>query len=296
MHRRAVSQAASVSRASVPLISAAPSDAQTPASVPPPPTTAQPPPAPVTIVVTSILPPAPASTPTTTSATAVYTTITHVLTTIPTSSPMPILTAPRETTSGSIVQAVTTSTPSRSSTARASASSLGSAGPHKPKNNLIGKYIGYAIGAVFFLTLISSFFSAWRKHRKYVRRRPRGSTFVGTRLSSGQSSPQKRSMSQALMPRSASNRSFDAYALFTTSPTSPAPVYPSHSQLLIRSRELSVSPTMVRPLPPTPSPNYTIRSEDATFYPVDPREYSQYSPFGASSSGSSTQTSRDAMK
>ncbi|KAJ7497257.1 hypothetical protein FB451DRAFT_1210632 [Mycena latifolia] len=311
MQHRAVSQITSVSRASIPIISAAPSAVVTPASVSPALTTAQPPPTPPlsTVVVTSILasiPPTIVSTPTPILPTAVYTTVTQVLTTIPTSSPEPF-TAPQGTTSGTLtsniqVGATTTagysssrsSSFSRSSAARASASnSLESPRPHtgKPKSN-VGKYVGYAIGAVFFLTLMSSFFSAYRKHRKYVRRRPRGSIFIGARLSDGQISPQKRSMAQALM-RSVSNRSFDAYALSNTPPTSPAPVFQSHPELH-GARGISPSPIPIRPLPPTPSPKYTINEEDAVFYPqmppVDPREYSPYSPFGASSSGSSTQT------
>ncbi|KAJ6586884.1 hypothetical protein DFH09DRAFT_1359379 [Mycena vulgaris] len=282
-----------------------------PASVPPTTTTTQPPPASVaTVTITSTLapvsaPPAPTtktSTPTPTPPLptgkwfSVYATVTQVLTTTPTLTTGPSLNAPHETTSGtlaSIIPVWTTnagyslsrsSSFSRSSAARASASALEppSPSPHKPKSNT-GKYVGYAIGAVFFLTLISSFFSAYRKHRKFMRKRPRGSIFIGAGLSAGQRSPQERSMAQALM-RSVSNSSFDAYALSDTPPTSPAPVF--------RPRGFSPSPIPIRPLPPTPSPKYTIHEDDALFYA--PNERSQYSPFGASSSGSSTQTSRDA--
>lgn len=158
----------------------------------------------------------------------------------------------------------------------------------------------FTIVLVFFLTLISSFFSAYRKHRKFVRKRPRGSIFIGAGLSDGQSSPRKQSMAQTLM-RSVSNRSFDAYALSNTPPTSPAPVYlngsqHSHSDVLNRARGFSPSPIHIRPLPPTPSPKHTIHeAEDAVFFSnvppaADPHEYS-HSPFGVSSSGSSTQTS-----
>jgi hypothetical protein len=137
-----------------------------------------------------------------------------------------------------------------------------------------------------------------------VRKRPRGSIFIGSKLSDGQSSPQKRSMAQALM-HSVSNSSFDAYAMSNTPPTSPPPVFlngcqQSHPDLLNRARGFSPSSLPVRPLPPTPSTKYTVHEDDAIFFPhvppaVDPHDYSphEYSPFGVSSSGSSTLTTTD---
>ncbi|KAJ7287573.1 hypothetical protein C8J57DRAFT_1460845 [Mycena rebaudengoi] len=188
---------------------------------------------------------------------------------------------------------------SRSSSARASATNAVTSSPslrsHHVSKSDIGRYTGMAIGAVFVLTLISSFFSAWWKHRKYVRTRPRGSIFVGTKLSDGQHSPQKRSMSQILM-HSVSDSSFDAYAMSNTPPTTPASVsfMPSsphsgsqQSHLdLNRGRAFSPSPVPIRPLPPTPSPKYAMHEEDTIFYahtpPLDPRGFS---PFGASPPG-----------
>ncbi|KAF7361927.1 C2H2-type domain-containing protein [Mycena venus] len=280
--------------------------------LPPTPVTGQA--APVsTVIVTSILAPivpATTSSPAPVVPTAVFTTVTQVLTTVGTSTPVPAYTAPHTTaaptnsvdtalvgTTGAVYGPPRSSSGSfaraaSSSTARASASVVHSSTPvaHKPKSNT-GKYVGYAIGAVFFLTLISSFISAYRKHRKYVRKRPRGSIFIGSKLSDGQSSPQKRSMAQALM-RSVSNTSFDAYALSNTPPTSPPPVYLNGSQQappdINRARGFSpsTSPIPPRPLPPTPtSIKYPIHEEDSVFYPhvpspVDPHEYS---PSGISS-------------
>ncbi|KAJ7725861.1 hypothetical protein DFH07DRAFT_249708 [Mycena maculata] len=321
MQRRAISQITSISRP-IPTFSATSATIVAPASVPPPTlATTQPPPV-STVIVTSTLAPTPVPVPATTTlpiiptATAVYTTVTQVLTTTPNSSPgLPTgltISTPGGTTSSNFFTTIETTsaqyTPtrsssfSRSSSARASASSLQSSSPssHKPSSNVVGKYVGYAIGAVFFLTLISSFISAYRKHRKFVKKRPRGSTFIGARLSDGQNSTRKMSMAQALM-RSVSNRSFDAYALSDTPPTSPAPVYlggnqHSHSDVLNRARGFSTSPIHTRPLPPTPSPKYTTHEEDPFFFPhvppADPHEHS-HSPFGVSSSGSSTQTSTD---
>ncbi|KAJ7462248.1 hypothetical protein B0H11DRAFT_102228 [Mycena galericulata] len=319
MQPRAVSQNTSISRP-IPTLSPTAPAVVTPASVAPPLTTAQPV---STVIIISTLapnpPPAPALTtsppPIIPTATAVYTTVTQVFTTIPTPSPAFTISTPRGTdseTSSIFISILGTtnagygyspprsSSFSRASTVKPSASSLPSSS-HSSRKTVsksdIGKYVGYAIGAVFFLTLISSFFSAYRKHRKFVRKRPRGSIFIGAGLSDGQSSPRKQSMAQALM-RSVSNRSFDAYALSNTPPRSPAPVYlsgsqHSHSDVLNRARGFSPSPSHVRPLPPTPSPKHTIHEEDAVFFPhvppADPHEYS-HSPFGVSSSGSSTQT------
>ncbi|KAF8210192.1 hypothetical protein K438DRAFT_1809143 [Mycena galopus ATCC 62051] len=331
MPRRAVSQAASISRlpGNISMPSVAPT-ISLPASVAPTPVTVQAAPAPVTtVVVTSVLAPI---APTTTSSpapvvqTAVYTTVTQVFTTTPvqayttphvsTSTPAaaPAATSPDTGLVGTALVGTTgavygppksssgsfTRPASSASAARSSASIVHSSTPalHKPKSNT-GKYVGYAIGAVFFLTLISSFISAYRKHRKYVKKRPRGSIFIGSKFSDGESSPRKPSMAQALM-RSVSNRSFDAYALSNTPPTSPAPVYlngsqQSHSDILNRRGFSPSTSPLPRPLPPTPTSAKfpPIQEDDPVFYPhvpspVDPREYS---PFGVSSSGSSTQTS-----
>ncbi|KAJ6475328.1 hypothetical protein C8R47DRAFT_1143081 [Mycena vitilis] len=317
MQPRALSQITSVSRAAgnIPTLSVAPTTVFVPASVPPTPATVQLPP--TTVIVTSILAPAPnppatTSTPAPVIPTAVFTTVTHVFTTTtPGTSPVTLpafttSTTPRDITtssttlvgtdlvgtSGAVYGPPKSGTLSRSSAARSSASASAlptySPSPHKPKSN-VGKYVGYAIGAVFFLTLISSFFSAYRKHRKYVRKRPRGSIFNGG-LSGGQSSPQKRSMAQALM-RSVSNTSFDAYALSNSPPTSPAPVFLNGSRQLHldRSRGFTPSPNpTIRPLPPTPT-KYT-HDDDAVFFPhvppaVDVHDYSprDYSPFGIAS-------------
>ncbi|KAJ7132788.1 hypothetical protein C8R43DRAFT_1023357 [Mycena crocata] len=314
-------------RVSIPPLSATPTAVFTPVSAPPTLATVAPP---TTVIVTSTLAPSPL-TPATTSSPALITATAVILTTTQvTTIPGPLPSTPRgtviETPSilTSIVQPATTNVAShplksssfpKSSAVRATASATHSSSPtaRKAKSN-VGKYVGYAIGAgapifssnliivitvplVFFLTLISSFFSAYRKHRKYVRKRPRGSIFIGGRLSAGQNSPQKRSMAQALM-RSVSNSSFDAYALSNSPPTSPAPVFlggSQHSQpdMLYRARGFSPSST-IRPLPATPSPKYTIHEDDAVFYPhVPPVDPHEYSPFGVSSSGSSTQTSTD---
>ncbi|KAJ7868880.1 hypothetical protein B0H13DRAFT_2670198 [Mycena leptocephala] len=51
----------------------------------------------------------------------------------------------------------------------------------------IAKYVGIAIGAVFFLALISSVFAVYRRRRRYARKRPRGSIYIETtQPSSGQ--------------------------------------------------------------------------------------------------------------
>lgn len=272
--------------------------------------------------------------------TAVYTTVTQVLTTVGTSTPILAYTTPRETAAGTTAALLTNSIntvlvgttgavygpksssgsfarSASSSGTRSTASAVHSSVPtvHKPKSNT-GKYVGYAIGAgeaifslslshdrnfpVFFLTLISSFISAYRKHRKYVKKRPRGSIFTGSKLSDGQNSPRKPSMAQALM-RSVSNKSFDAYALSNTPPASPAPVYlngnqQSHPDIINRARGFlpSTSPLPIRPLPPTPtSAKFPVLEDDAVFYPhaPSPVDVHEYSPFGVSSSGSSTQTS-----
>ncbi|KAJ7647370.1 hypothetical protein FB45DRAFT_893268 [Roridomyces roridus] len=183
------------------------------------------------------------------------------------------------------------SSASRSSTARATATALPSSSDgHKVSKSEIGKYVGYAIGAVFFLTLISSFISAWRKHRKFVKKRPRGAIFTGASLSGGQNSPVKRSISQALM-RSVSNRSFDAYALPVSNPTTPTTPTPAffpgsqhtHSDVLNRARGFSPTPAAY------PSPKYTTSPspEDPFAHPAD--QYSSQSVY-AGSSGSSTRT------
>ncbi|KAJ6499340.1 hypothetical protein C8R45DRAFT_113038 [Mycena sanguinolenta] len=336
MPRRTVSQAASVSRpvGNLSTTSVVPTTVFLPASAAPTVVTVQAASAPAsTVIVTSILtpiPPATTSTPAPVPTTAVYTTVTQVFTT----TPVPAYTAPHVSataapptdsfdtalvgTTGAVYGSPKSSSGSfsrstSSSAARSSASAVHSSvpPPHKPKSNT-GKYVGYAIGAgetltrsslaititcsVFFLTLISSFISAYRKHRKYVRKRPRGSIFIpSSKLLDGDRKP---SMAQALM-RSVSNRSFDAYALSNTPPTSPAPAYftggqQTHTDILNRARGFApTSPLPVRPLPPTPSSTkYLAHEDDPVFYPhvSSPIERRQHSPFGVSSSGSSTQT------
>ncbi|KAJ7218101.1 hypothetical protein GGX14DRAFT_439765 [Mycena pura] len=292
-----------------------------PASVPPTAATALPPPvlatSRTTVIVTSVFAQLPtiaplpdtAPHPATTVATPLYTTVTQLFTTVPISSPDSPSSTPHPaaadttgtlTTYSHATNAVYSasrsgSSSSRVSSARPSGSDVPSSHPtsHKAKNNT-GKYVGWAIGGFFLFLLLSSFISAWRKHRKFVRTRPRGSVFIGSRLSDGLSTPPKRSLSQALM-HSVSNGSFDAYALCHTPPRSPASVYlpashQSHpeSLLVTRARGYSAaSPTHSRPLPQTPQTKYCMNEKDV---PVDPHEYSRHSPFGVSSSGSSTGT------
>nr|GAT57662.1 predicted protein [Mycena chlorophos] len=234
-----------------------------------------------TVVVTSVAPP-PA--PTTASPTAAYTTITQVLTTVPVaassqttaqSSAHETPTDPdtTSTTLTSYFHTTSTSAKASSFSARSSSTHIGpSAVPsptvqHKPKSSLTGKIVGYSVGGFFLLLLLSSFFSAWRKRRQYVRKRPRASTFtgIGSKLSDGESTPPKRSMAQTLM-RSVSQSSFDAYALCGSPPTTPLPVYPHPDSLLVTRGP------GIRPLPPTPTP---------------PKDDERRSPFGVSSSGSS---------
>ncbi|KAJ7188313.1 hypothetical protein C8R46DRAFT_1054351 [Mycena filopes] len=236
-----------------------------PASAPQAPPSAQPPPAPVsTVIITSLAPnpPTTATLPAAPTPTAVTTIITQVqvLTAVPTPTPSPGFTSTARGTDKDMT-AVPTNIAGTSNAVYGPprSTSLSRSSPHKPKSN-VGKYVGYAIGAVFFLTLISSFYSAYRKHRKY-----------------------------ALM-RSVSNSSFDAYALSNSPPTSPSPVFLNGSQQT-HTRGFSPSPLPIRPLPPTPMMKYA-HEDDSVFFPHVPRaaDAPEYSAFGVSSSGSSTQT------
>ncbi|CAK5281516.1 unnamed protein product [Mycena citricolor] len=323
MQRRVASQDVSSASRPAAIISTSLSVASTTSvSTPSPATTTStskplPPPPATTIVITSTLAASPppitsSSTHTqqqaaTTSANAVYTTVTtQVLTTIPSPSPIETPTSTTASDSSFIFSSATTvptASPSfvpvygttrdasslHGSSTRSSASARASSSStplpnsaHKSKSN-VGKYVGYAIGGVFLLLFISSFISAYRKHRKYIKRRPRGTVFAD-KLSSGQ---EKRSIAQAIM-HSVSNSSFDAYALCTTPPASPTPAFVNGRQQVTRPDILpthvrSMSGKDVRPLPATPT-----KYEDPIFFPRAPVEHSRYSPFGLSSSGSST--------
>ncbi|KAF7321265.1 C2H2-type domain-containing protein [Mycena kentingensis (nom. inval.)] len=288
--RRDVTRSASKPAVDVPTVSVSPTtvfipETVAPAPPPPPPTT--------TVVVTSVLAPPP-PTAATAAPTAVFTTVTQVLSTVPfvAAPPATAPTATHEThadmTSTTFTTLVHTTTaggggnakssPSARSTSSArigpsAAPSTSSPHAHKAKSN-IGKYVGYAIGGFFLLLLVSSFFSAWRKHRKYVRKRPRGSIFIGSKLSDGESTPPKRSMAQTLR-MSVSNSSFDAYALCRTPPATPLPVYRAdlHPESLQSTIVRGRGGQQIRPLPPTPTPQ--------------PRDDEQQQPSRHSPSGSS---------
>ncbi|KAK7057227.1 hypothetical protein R3P38DRAFT_1167380 [Favolaschia claudopus] len=260
-------------------------------------------------VITSIL--FPNNDPTVIStASAVHTTIAQILsTTTPsttvhrasrttTASPSSIDTALVGTT-GTIDSLPNTSSSLRSTSSAVAAPSVTmSLAPvvHKSKN--IGKYVGYTIGAVFLFALLSSFLSTYRRHRRYMRKRPRPSVFTGTSISNTQLNvSRKSSFAQALM-RSVSTRSFDAYALTNGPP--PLPPYlggsqPSSLDITTQGgRPVLPVSRPYRPLPPTPIQRHSVCAGNPVVFhsnvpppTVDPRNCSPHVLFSSGNSQTS---------